>query len=110
MEHAPAGTLADRITREGPLPSDEVISIGCKLADALGAAHASDCLHRAIKLENVLIGRYGEPLLSDFGIAAVEGMTQTRTGSVTASIAHAAPEVLAGQRATARTISRARYG
>lgn len=100
MEHLPRGTLAERLAREGPLAPDEVIEIGIKLADALGAAHAAGVLHRDLKPENVLISGYGEPQLVDFGVARIQGGTATRSGIVTGTLAHAAPEVLSGQRAS----------
>ena len=53
-----------------------------------------------IKPDNALIDTFGRIKLADFGIAAVTGSTLTATGMVTATIAHAAPEVLTGQRAT----------
>jgi len=98
MEYAPDGSLADRVAQRGPLPWAEAVDIGVKLSDALGAAHKAGVLHRDIKPENVLVSAYGEPMLADFGIAQLAGKTATRTGVVTASLAHAAPEILEGAR------------
>jgi serine/threonine protein kinase len=100
MELAPGGSLADRVAREGPLPWHEAAAVGAKLADALDVAHTKGVLHRDIKPENVLFSSFGEPMLADFGIAQMVGQTATRTGIVTASVEHAAPEVLDGKRAT----------
>ncbi len=101
MEHLPGGTLAQRLSRDGPLVAEEVAEIGVKLAGALAAAHAAGVLHRDIKPENVLLSAYGEPQLVDFGVARVQGGTATRSGLITGSLAHAAPEVLSGHRAEA---------
>ena len=97
MEFAPGGSLGERITREGHLPWVEGASVGAKLADALGAAHERGVLHRDVKPENVLFSEFGEPMLADFGIAQIAGQTATRTGIVTATLEHAAPEVLQGR-------------
>ena len=96
MELCPGGSLADRIARSGPLGTDEVIDVGIKIAKALGVAHAAGVVHRDVKPGNILITAWGEPALADFGIARVEGGQETATGQVTASLAHAAPEVLEG--------------
>ncbi|MEA2685424.1 MAG: hypothetical protein QOE93_619, partial [Actinomycetota bacterium] len=80
-----------------------VLDLGVKIAGALESAHRIGVLHRDIKPENVLLSRFGEPKLADFGIASVAGRTETRSGSVTASIAHAAPEILNGERPTVAT-------
>lgn len=100
MEHLPGGSLAERLAQDGPMPWPDVADIGVKLADALAAAHAEGVLHRDLKPENMLISRYGEPQLVDFGVALVEGTTITRPGPVAYSLAHAAPEVVDGDAAT----------
>ncbi|MFR9751872.1 protein kinase domain-containing protein [Nocardia sp. 004] len=94
MPYHSRGSLDNRIRREGFLPVPEAISIIIKLAGALETAHRAGILHRDIKPGNVLITDYGEPQLSDFGIARIEGGFETTTGVVTGSPAFTAPEVL----------------
>jgi serine/threonine protein kinase len=101
MEYCPGGSLLDRIGRDGSMPTPELIEIGQKIGRALSVAHEAGVLHRDVKPANILITAYGEPALADFGIARVEGGQQTATGVVTASLAHAAPEVLGGEGPTA---------
>lgn len=96
MEYLKRGSLAARLTADGPLTWQEAAEIGVKLAGALETAHQAGVLHRDIKPENVLLSDYGEPLLADFGIARVEGATVTRSGVITASLVHAPPEILGG--------------
>jgi serine/threonine-protein kinase PknK len=48
----------------------------------------------------VLLSTYGEAQLTDFGIARISGGHETRSGLITASMAHAPPEVLDGHRPT----------
>jgi len=98
MEYLPNGSLADRVFREGPLPWPEVAHIGVRLAGALASAHESGILHRDVKPENVLMSNFGEPQLTDFGIARVLSAPETRTVDQAVSVAHAAPEVLNGER------------
>ena len=99
MAFVDGGTLDDRINREGPADPEAVTRMGVTLAGALETAHHADVIHRDIKPENVLLSGYG-PQLSDFGIARITGGHETRSGVITASIAHAAPEVLDGKHPT----------
>ncbi|GAF48217.1 protein kinase domain-containing protein [Rhodococcus wratislaviensis] len=96
MPYHPQGSLDERIRRHGPLPVDEVLRLGVKLAGALQAAHNEGILHRDVKPANILLTDYGEPALSDFGIAHISGGFETATGIVTGSPAFTAPEVLGG--------------
>ena len=96
MELMEGGSLGDRLLRDGRMSWEEVVDIGIKLAGALDAAHKKGVLHRDIKPDNVLISSYGEPKLADFSIARVHGAQQTQTGLVSATPAHAAPEILRG--------------
>lgn len=98
MEFMRGGSLADRLTREGALPWEEVLDLGVKLSGALETAHRAGILHRDLKPANVLLSDFGEPRLADFGIASIDDGEQTKTGVITASIAYAAPEILDGKR------------
>lgn len=100
MPYVPGGSLHDLVAQHGPRPPADVVQVGVRLAGALSAAHAADVLHRDIKPGNVLLSEYGEPQLSDFGIARLVDATATTTGSVRATIGYAAPEVLGGEPAT----------
>jgi serine/threonine protein kinase len=96
MEFMAGGSLGDRLLRQGRLGWEEVVDHGIKVAGALDAAHKKGVLHRDIKPDNILISSYGEPKLADFSIARVHGALQTQTGLVSATPAHAAPEILRG--------------
>ncbi|MFA1545356.1 protein kinase domain-containing protein [Actinomadura chokoriensis] len=96
MEYFEHGALTDRLAKEGPLPVADVLRIGVKMAGALAATHETDVLHRDVKPQNVLLSRYGEPALADFGIARlVDSFDATHTQAFTPH--HAAPEVLEGR-------------
>ncbi|MDQ2754832.1 MAG: protein kinase [Actinomycetota bacterium] len=98
MPFLSGGSLADRI-RSGPLPPEETIRLGIAMADALTAAHKLGLLHRDVKPANILNTAYGASQLGDFGIARFADSTVTN-GQMTATVGYAAPEVLAGERAT----------
>lgn len=100
MEYVDGPSLADAITEHGPegrLPVPEVARIGLEVLRALGAAHGAGVLHRDVKPANILLGPDGRALITDFGIAAIEGdSTITRTGEIVGSIDYLAPERVRG--------------
>ena len=102
MEYLPAGSLGDRIRRGDGLPFDRVVTVGIEIADALQSAHAVGLVHRDVKPANILVGVRGRPMLTDFGVAIIDGSARSRSGTFNATITHAPPEVLAGQRADHR--------
>src|SRR3954467_12475856 len=73
---------ADRFHADGGLRKDpgrrtlelrEVLRPFTGVCDALAYAHARACLHRDIKPGNVIVGRYGETLVVDWGLAKAQG-------------------------------------
>ncbi|MEU1981704.1 protein kinase [Nocardia sp. NPDC019395] len=91
-----SGSLESRVRRNGPLPVEEVLQLGVKIAGALESAHQVGIVHRDVKPGNILLTDYGEPALTDFGIAHIAGGFRTAEGTVTGSPAYTAPEVLEG--------------
>ncbi|MFE3247497.1 protein kinase [Streptomyces sp. NPDC059209] len=100
MELIDGCSLADRIVEEGPVPPAEAARIGLALLAALRAAHTAGVLHRDIKPANVLLeAATGRVVLSDFGIAQVDGQaTLTETGAFVGSPEYTAPERMSGKR------------
>ncbi|MGW0815278.1 serine/threonine-protein kinase [Streptomyces viridiviolaceus] len=99
MELVRGLSLADLLDAEGPLPPRRAAHIGAEVLAALRAAHAAGVLHRDVKPGNVLLANDGRVVLTDFGIAMVEGSSAlTMTGEVVGS-----PEFLAPERALGRT-------
>ena len=96
MQYHRRGSLEARIKRLGRLPIEEVLRVGVKMAGALESAHHLGILHRDVKPANILLTEFGEPALSDFGIAHVAGGFTTTAGTFTGSPAFTAPEILSG--------------
>ncbi|MEU2272544.1 protein kinase [Streptomyces olindensis] len=97
MELVEGRSLADAVKEEGRVEPREAARIGLWVLRALRAAHTAGVLHRDVKPGNVLLGRDGRVLLTDFGIAQIEGDTTiTRTGEVVGSVDYLAPERVRG--------------
>ncbi len=82
------------------LADSDFVEVGCwigaRLAEALAHAHALGVLHRDVKPANVLLNRYGRPLLADFNVArpaAEEGAGPTES-ALGGTLAYMAPEHL----------------
>ena len=100
MELLPGGSLAMRVGA-APLSWQAACALGVQLSGALDTAHRAGVLHRDVKPENILFSAFEAPVLVDFGIAAIRGGEPTSSAVITASLSHAAPEILAGGRASA---------
>ncbi|MEV5438573.1 protein kinase [Streptomyces sp. NPDC052682] len=97
MELVEGRSLADAVKEQGRVEPQEAARIGLWVLRALRAAHTAGVLHRDVKPGNVLLGRDGRVLLTDFGIAQIEGDTTiTRTGEVVGSVDYLAPERVRG--------------
>ncbi|MGW2278927.1 protein kinase domain-containing protein [Streptomyces sp. NPDC001770] len=97
MQYVDGPSLADSAKENGEVTPHEAARIGLGVLSALRAAHAAGVLHRDVKPGNVLLARDGQILLTDFGIAAIEGdSTITRTGELIGSIDYLAPERVQG--------------
>ncbi|THC53220.1 serine/threonine-protein kinase [Streptomyces sp. A1499] len=97
MELVEGCSLADAVKDRGRVDPVEAARIGLWTLKALRAAHAAGVLHRDVKPGNVLLADDRRILLTDFGIAAIEGdSTITRTGEVVGSVDYLAPERVSG--------------
>lgn len=104
MRFTDGGDLADLIAAGG-LTTARAAELVAQVADALAYAHSLGVIHRDVKPANVLIGRDGDALLSDFGIAKIYSDTSQLTGEgmMVGTPAYMAPEQLRGQAVDART-------
>ena len=100
MPYHSRDTLGSWIKGHGPLPVNEALTIGVRLAGALETAHRAGVLHRDVKPPNVLLTNYGEPQLSDFGIARIAGSRETAANLLVGSPSYTAPELFEGRAAS----------
>ena len=77
MELLEGEALRTRIQGQ-PLPLEQVLDVGCQIADALDAAHAKGVVHRDIKPANIFITKRGQAKLLDFGVAKLGGEAHAR--------------------------------
>ena len=100
MELRSGQSLAEWLKPENRPTEEQVRQAGIRIADALAAAHASGMLHRNVNPANILLDRYGNPGLTDFGLAVVEGSEDTGADRPRLNPAYAPPEAFLMQPAT----------
>jgi hypothetical protein len=108
FEFVPGETLQDRLKRLSQaghrMEIKEVVEIVAKTADALHYAHNKEIIHRDIKPANIMLNVYGEPIVTDFGIAKIMGgMHHTATGATLGTACYMAPEQIKGEYIDPRT-------
>src|SRR5688572_20723389 len=107
-EHLNGLDLLAYLKRFGALPSDRVVEMGCRIAEALEATHAQGIIHRDVKPSNVfLLGAFA-PLgpewdgvkLIDFGLSRFVNRDDelSKSGLVMGTPAYMAPEQARGSR------------
>ena len=115
--------LGIKASQTSSIPS--LMRIFLSICQAVAYAHSKGVLHRDLKLENIIVGKYGEVVILDWGLAKIATSSPliedfipeeteletepdplhhiTRLGKVVGTIAYMAPERALGQPATFQT-------
>jgi serine/threonine protein kinase/Flp pilus assembly protein TadD len=113
LEFVDGETLAERISRKGPMPAAEAVAIALQVAGALQAAHQKGIIHRDIKAANIMQTEQQVTKVLDFGIARqldtlnagdINSLNAlTATGIIVGTPQYMSPEVLQGTTADTRS-------
>ncbi|MET9432862.1 protein kinase [Streptomyces sp. NPDC006551] len=99
MELIEGKSLADAVREDGTLTPHRAAEVGLAILDVLRSAHREGILHRDVKPSNVLIAEDGRVVLTDFGIAQVEGDPSiTSTGMLVGAPSYISPERARGHK------------
>ncbi|MBU6532651.1 serine/threonine-protein kinase [Streptomyces mayonensis] len=99
MELVEGKSLAEAIREDGLLEPKRAAEVGLAVLDVLRSAHREGILHRDVKPSNVLIAEDGRVVLTDFGIAQVEGDPSiTSTGMLVGAPSYISPERARGHK------------
>ncbi len=94
------GSIASEVIANGPIPPGDAAALMAKVCDAVAFAHEHGVLHRDVKPGNIMRSPNGDPMLTDFGIAAFASDDEPAGADSALTPLYAPPEVLAGHGAT----------
>ena len=94
------GNYMQLVRQDGPLPVEELLSVGVRVAGALATAHGDGVIHGDVKPQNIFKSAFGYPALGDFGIATLRDRAAAGTG-LGMSPHFVAPELIEGGAAEA---------
>jgi CHASE2 domain-containing sensor protein len=104
MELLKGGDLVPFTKPAKLLPTEQVVSVVARVADALGYAHRQGVVHRDIKPANLMYHPETDTLkVTDFGIARLTDSSKTKTGMVLGTPSYMSPEQLAGKKIEGRS-------
>jgi serine/threonine protein kinase len=94
------GRTLSAMVPEGGMEASEAAQLLIQLANALDYAHRQGVIHRDVKPDNILVDEQGHLYLTDFGLAALTGLSDarlTQTGDLLGTPSYMSPEQAAGE-------------
>lgn len=80
------------------MPVDKVCRIFAQLVGAVAYVHSKSCVHRDLKLENILLDKHGNVKLCDFGFTREYEGKASYLQTFCGTICYSAPEMLKGEK------------
>jgi len=93
IEFCPGGPICNRISTKNLFSKAKLYSIAVQLLEALCACHHLGIAHRDIKTANILIGKYEQIKLSDFGLSSIQDQNELNE-RFCGSYAYKSPELV----------------
>jgi len=90
--------LYNYLLSNGPIPADKVRKIFAQLVGAVAYVHDMSCVHRDLKLENILLDKYENVKLCDFGFTREYEGKASYLQTFCGTVCYSAPEMLKGEK------------
>ncbi|KAI9851118.1 MAG: hypothetical protein M1838_004453 [Thelocarpon superellum] len=98
LEYCPGDELYNYLLRHGRLPVDKVQKIFTQLVGAVVYVHSMSCVHRDLKLENILLDKNENVKLCDFGFTREYEGKASYLQTFCGTVCYSAPEMLKGEK------------
>ncbi|OTB06225.1 hypothetical protein M426DRAFT_9716 [Hypoxylon sp. CI-4A] len=98
LEYCPGDELYNYLLNHGPLPAEKVQRIFTQLVGAVSYVHQQSCVHRDLKLENILLDKHENVKLVDFGFTREYEGKSNYLQTFCGTICYSAPEMLKGEK------------
>ncbi|CCK72248.1 non-specific serine/threonine protein kinase KNAG_0J01670 [Huiozyma naganishii CBS 8797] len=92
LEYCPGRELYDHVLQMKRIPAEECIQLFSQIVGAVYYAHSLNCVHRDLKLENILLDKDGNAKLTDFGFTR-ECMEKVNLETICGTTVYMAPEL-----------------
>ncbi|KAF8863331.1 Pkinase-domain-containing protein [Acephala macrosclerotiorum] len=98
LEYCPGDELYNYLLKHGALPVEKVQKVFTQLVGAVTYVHNSSCVHRDLKLENILLDKHENVKLCDFGFTREYEGKASYLQTFCGTICYSAPEMLKGEK------------
>ncbi|KAI1447841.1 kinase-like protein [Annulohypoxylon stygium] len=98
LEYCPGDELYNYLLKHGRLPIEKVQRIFTQLVGAVSYVHQQSCVHRDLKLENILLDKHENVKLVDFGFTREYEGKANYLQTFCGTICYSAPEMLKGEK------------
>ncbi|CAK4029282.1 serine threonine- kinase [Lecanosticta acicola] len=98
LEYCPGDELYNHLLKHGRMSADKVQKIFTQLVGAVSYVHAKGCVHRDLKLENILLDKHENVKLVDFGFTREYSGPASYLQTWCGTICYSAPEMLKGEK------------
>ncbi|EFE42462.1 hypothetical protein TRV_02770 [Trichophyton verrucosum HKI 0517] len=98
LEYCPGDELYNHLLQNGPMPIEKTQKIFTQLVGAVAYVHSKSCVHRDLKLENILLDKHENVKLCDFGFTREYDGKASYLQTFCGTICYSAPEMLKGEK------------
>nr|POE63514.1 putative serine/threonine-protein kinase [Quercus suber] len=98
LEYCPGDELYNHLLENGRMEAAQVQKVFTQLVGAVSYVHAKSCVHRDLKLENILLDKNSNVKLVDFGFTREYQGTTSYLQTWCGTVCYSAPEMLRGEK------------